>query len=154
MDTEIPPYAASLCVKSFTVIVGCMTIVSHNVAITTSYADGELFVIEIEPPDTKIKGSPNEPRTFGKVLCGGRASLRPTPSLFSSRQPLLPQNSLVKIHVVLIYSFLITSMALRHPIYGFSEKEHEKGMRGLRRADFRSSKELLLIPSSTCSFAS
>lgn len=92
-----------------------MTIASHNVAPTTSYADGELFVIENEPPDPKGEGSPNEPGTCEKVLCGGRSALktarRPAPSLFLFRQSLLPQNSLVKIPVVLIPSFLITTMA-------------------------------------------
>lgn len=105
METQIPPYATLFCVKSFTVIVGCMTIVSHNVAITTSYADGELFVIENEPPDTKRKGSQNEPWTFEKVLCGGRGPLRPAPSLFFSRQSLLPQNSLVRFLLCLYLHF-------------------------------------------------
>lgn len=49
---------------------------SHNVAITTSYADGELFVIENEPPDTIRKGSQNEPRPFEKVLCGEKSSIK------------------------------------------------------------------------------
>lgn len=45
-----------------------MAVVSSNVAITTCYADGELFVIEKEPPDTKRK-SQNEPGAFEKSEC-------------------------------------------------------------------------------------
>lgn len=161
METQIPPYASLFCVKSFTVIVGCITIVSHNVAITTSYADGELFVIENEPPDTRRKGSQNEPRTFEKVLCGGRAalktSLRPAPSLFFSRQSLLPQNSLVKIPVVLIPSFLITTMAEWSHSPRLLWKGTRKGNERVQESWFQIQRGVITDPqqgSSTCSFVS
>lgn len=53
-----------------------MTTVSPNVAITTSYAEGVLFVIGNEPPDTRRKGSEDEPRKVENVPCGGRAALK------------------------------------------------------------------------------
>lgn len=121
----------------------CVTMVSHNVAITTSYADGELFAIEMSHLTTNRKGSQNEPRTIWKGAVRWKSSIQdvtgPTPSLLFSSKSAAQQLGKDSCRAHTFISHHDNGVVAL-------KRSTRRGGRGLRRADFTTSEELLLNP--------